>query len=544
MSVRHEPCPKCGSKDNLARWPDGHAFCFGCEYHEPPTQGAIFLTPGSERMSSSEERPFEDGEVVAIKRRGLSQATCEKWNYRVGKASKDGRTIQIANYVKDGRIAAQKIRDNEKKFWTTGKYKNLPLYGQWLWGQGGRKVVVTEGELDALSVSQMQDNRWPVVSLTNGAGGAVDDITRNLEWLESYDEVVLCFDNDEVGLDAVEKVAPLFTPGKCKVAALPLKDASDMLQAGRGDELIRALWDAKEFRPDGIIDGMDVTMEYLLEAPAQGYSTPYPELNEVTNGFRKGEIVLVTAGTGIGKSTIVREIAHHFNSVHGLTTGNVFLEESYRKTVQGYLAIDNNIPLGDLRRNPKDALTETQYKDSMEKLIRNGRTFFYNHFGSLESEVLLSRLNYMAVGLGVDFIFLDHISIVVSGMDSSREGERKDIDKLMTKLRTLVERTGVGVVAISHLSKADGTPHEEGGRVALNDLRGSASLKQIPDCVIAMERDQQGKSKNVATLRVLKNREFGDTGPAGLVIYDRETGRLRHHESTEFPEDEPGDDTY
>jgi twinkle protein len=141
---------------------------------------------------------------------------------------------------------------------------------------------------------------------------------------------------------------------------------------------------------------------------------------------------------------------------------------------------------------------------------------------------LLSKLRYLAVGCKCDFIILDHISIVVSGQESSSEGERKDIDILMTNLRSLVENTGVGVIAIVHLSKPPGVSHEEGGRVTLSHLRGSGSLKQLPDNVVAMERDQQSDTKSdESTIRVLKNREFGELGLADTVVYDRETGRLR-----------------
>lgn len=536
-----EPCPKCGSSDNLNRWPDGHAFCFtpGCGHYEPPG-GATTNTKRSTKVSDKDL--ILGGEYAALPARKLTQATCEKWHYQISTTA-DGRSVQVANYLVNGAVVGQKVRGKGKEFFTTGRFKEVPLYGQWLWGQGGRRVVVTEGEIDAMTVSQLQDHKWPVVSVPNGAAGAAKALARELEWLESFDEVVLMFDNDDAGRAALEECAPLFMPGKCKIATLPLKDANDMLKEGRGGEIIKAIWDAKVYRPDGIIDGRDITIEFLKEKPVFGYSTQYPQLDELLGGIRKGEVTLFTAGTGVGKSTIVRHIGHWFGRTHGLRTFNVFLEESFKKTTQGLLAIDHKVPLGELRRNP-DILTDAQYESTMRELVWNGRTFFLNHFGSLDSKVLLSRMNYMAVSEKVDFILLDHISIVVSGMDSSQEGERKDIDKLMTSLRTLVERTGVGVICIAHLAKADGKSHEEGGRVALNDLRGSAALKQIPDNIIALERDQQGSDANLTTIRVLKNREFGDTGIAGYVKYDRKTGLLLPTDAVadDFPPDEDEDE--
>ncbi len=464
------------------------------------------------------------GEFRALSRRGISEETCRKWNYRVGR--RQGRTVQVANFSPTGTVTFQKVRTADKDFIVTGESKKLgrTLYGAWLWRDSGRMVVVTEGEIDALSVSQVQQNKWPVVSVPTGAQGAAKAVRHNVEWLEKFDKVIFMFDNDEPGRAAAKECAEVLAPGRAFIARLPLKDANEMVQAGRGKELIDSIWGAKVHRPDGIIDGVDITFEDLTGEKVEGYETQYPELNAKLRGIRKGELTLLTAGTGIGKTTLVREIAKHFNDA-GLATGNIFLEESFRKTVQGFIAIDRNVALGDLRQNP-ELITEADYRASLERVIHNGRIFFYNHFGSLESDNLLAKMRYFAVGLQVDFIFLDHISIAISGTESSREGERKDIDRLMTRLRELIEQTGVGVVAICHLVKKDGTPHEEGGRVTLDHLRGSGTLKQIPDNIIAIERDQQGDDPDVATLRVLKNREFGDLGEADTIRYSKRTGRL------------------
>jgi twinkle protein len=122
---------------------------------------------------------------------------------------------------------------------------------------------------------------------------------------------------------------------------------------------------------------------------------------------------------------------------------------------------------------------------------------------------------------------------VISGQESSGEGERKDIDRLMTKLRQLAEKTGVGIIAIVHLRQPEGKPHEEGGRVTLSQLRGSGSLKQLSDNVVAIERNQQGSDPNQSVIRVLKCREFGETGVTDVITYNPITGRLLPGEAVE-----------
>lgn len=463
------------------------------------------------------------GDVQALIKRGITEDTCRKFGYRVGRYR--DKPVQIAPYYnKDGEQVAQKIRFPDKEFTVLGKMKGAQLFGQNLWSAGGKKVVITEGEIDAMSVSQVQGNKWPVVSIPNGAQGSKKALQDNLEWLTSFDEVILMFDMDEPGRQASTECAALFPPGKCKVAVLSAKDPNELLQGGRGQEIINAIWQAQVWRPDGILDGADVTADVLTEA-VSGYSIAcYPRLDEMMGGIREGELTLLTAGSGIGKSTLARELAYFLHQKHGLTIGNIYLEERLKKTAQGYIAIHNNIPLGKLRKDP-DLLTKEKWESSLDSVIRT-RMFFYDHFGSLEADNLLSKIRYMRVALGCNFVILDHISIVVSGSEGSGEGERRDIDRLMTKLRSLVEETGLGLIAIVHLKQPEGKPHEEGGRVTLSQLRGSGALKQLSDNVVAMERDQQGENSDEAIIRLLKCREFGETGEADTIRYDRETGRL------------------
>lgn len=531
-------CPKCGSKDNLGVYADGHAFCFspGCGHREPPKSQQTMnhqLMQSVLAPTSKASQKLLSGSPRELKSRAITLATCQRWGYVCG-ADEQGAPVQIAqHYDQNGNVVAQKLRYEGKDFRVRGDAEKLTLYGMHLWNQGGKALVITEGEHDAHAVDQVFSGSLPVVSVPNGSSSARKFIAKHLEWVSSFEKVIIAFDMDEAGRKAVDEVAPLLPAGKVHIAHLQMKDANDMLMAGRTMELTDAISNAKQFRPDGIISGDDVELDMLLEDPAIGYDTPYPGLNQLLRGIRKGELTLVTAGTGVGKSTIVREIGYHFNVENQLSIGNIFLEESYKKTVQGYIAIDRNLRLGDLRQNPK-GLSKAAYEESLSRCIKNSRTFFYNHFGSLDANNLLAKIDFLAAQ-GVDFILLDHISMVVSGMQSSREGERKDIDILMTKLRQAIEKTGVGVIAICHLVKNDkGTSHEEGGRVTLDDLRGSGTLKQIPDNIIALERNQQGDHPDQADIRVLKNREFGDLGVADRLAYDKDTGRLLPTERQEL----------
>ena len=131
------------------------------------------------------------------------------------------------------------------------------LFGQQSFAAGGKYITVTEGELDALAVNEMFDGKWPAVSLRGGAKSAVKDIKASLEYLETFDNVVICFDSDAAGVEASQAVLQLFSPHKAKVCRLTMKDAGEMLQANKVREFTRCWWDAKAFKPEGVVSFSD-----------------------------------------------------------------------------------------------------------------------------------------------------------------------------------------------------------------------------------------------------------------------------------------------
>jgi twinkle protein len=512
--IKHIPCEECGSSDGNALYTDGHTHCFVCKktvQHGGET---------SEAQPKKQKAGFYVGEYQDLVARKITEDTCRKFSYAVG--SQNGATVQIAPYFnEEGEIVAQKIRGANKQFHIVGSLNDAQLFGAKLWNKG-KKIVVTEGEIDCLTVSQVQGNKWPVVSIPNGAAGAAKAIRRNLEYLNQFDEVIFMFDMDEVGQAAAKECAELLEAGKAKIATLPRKDPNECLKAGCPDEIISAMWNAKTFRPDGVISGSELWDQVSSEEVIESILYPWEGLNKITLGSRKGELVTFTAGSGIGKSAIVREITHHLLT-EGQTVGLLMLEENPKRTALGLMGIELSKPLHISREGVNDA----DLKVAFDNTVGSNRLYLYNHFGSSDLDNLLSRIRYLARGCGCDWIVLDHLSIVVSGIEGG--DERRLIDLTMTMLRTLVEETGIGLFLVSHLKRPEGKSHEEGGKTSLAQLRGSHAIAQLSDMVIGLERDQQGDNPNVTTLRVLKNRFTGQTGEAGQLLYTPETGRLSEH---------------
>jgi twinkle protein len=445
------------------------------------------------------------------------------------KATGKEEPCQVATFRDDaGFPTTQKCRFKDKNFSIRGKNKNIGLYGQHLWRGGGKMVTITEGEIDALSLSQVTGNKWAVVSIPNGAEGAHKSVANSLEWLETFDSVVFMFDNDEPGRKAAEKCSLMLSVGKAKIATLPMKDANEMLMAGKGSELVSAQWGAKPFRPDGVVLGEDLWELVSEEDDTETFPYPWGGMNAKTYGIRLGELVVLTSGTGIGKSSICREIAHHLIT-NDKKVGYLALEESVKQTAKGIIGIELNVPLHIHGKEvPMDKL-----HDAFQATMGTGNCILYDHFGSTDTDHLIGKIRFMVHGMGAKYIFLDHISIMVSGDESG--DERRRIDALMTKLATLTKELNIALIIVSHLKRPPGTAHEDGGQISLAHLRGSGAIGQLAFLVIGFERDQQSEDQaDVTTCRVLKNRFSGETGVNCALEYNHTTGRLleTHRQST------------
>lgn len=513
--IRHESCDNCGSSDGKAVYSDGGTYCFVCE---TSTRGEG-SAPSMEAKKIPAATALLKGELEGVRERGLSEETCRKFGYLTCRlASGIGYAANYRN--SEGLIVAQKIRTANKEFKCIGDAKKMTFFGQHLWSKG-RKLVITEGEIDAMSVSQVQGHKWPTVSLPAGAAGAKRSIKDNWRYLEGFDEIILMFDMDEAGQTAAREIAEMLPLGKAKIATLPCKDANDCLKEGKTADIINAIFQARDYRPDGIVSSLDLRKAITEPDEVSTVTYPYKGLNDITRGLRKGELVTVTAGSGIGKTTLCSEIALHLHK-SGERLGMIMLEESNKQTLRNLIGIhtDNNITV-----NP-DALTKEELESSFDELFTGDKQIYlYDHFGSTDVDIVCSRIMFMHKALGVEWVILDHISILVSGLATG--DERKLIDMAMTKLRTLVQETGIGLILVSHLRRPEGDKgHEDGAKVRLGQLRGSHAIAQLSDICISLGVDPENPNSNARQVHLLKNRFTGQTGFAGTITYNPETGRL------------------
>lgn len=504
------PCASCGSSDACAAYGDGHTKCYSCGAWTP---GGGDTSPQRRQRVSGDLLAYEP---VALTKRGLSEETLRKFRY--GVADYRGDKVQVATYCdQQGTPVAQKVRTAAKDFTIVGDAKGMGLFGQHLWRGEGRRIVVTEGELDCLSVAEATGRTWDVVSLPNGAQSARKALSKALEWLLGYETIVLAFDADEAGWEAVEACVDLFPPGRCAVASYEgYKDSSELLLAENGvKRLSTAMWNAKPYRPDGIVSLADI-MDRVAASPKIGFPYPWKGVTDATYGRRLGEVIGLGAGFGCGKTDLFTSMIAHDVCKLGLTTGVVYLEQSVDETgkrIAGKIA-------GRRFHVPGEG-TPSEIRGALSQ-IPDGKLHLYDNWGALDWQTVKTKIRFMVTSLGVQSVYLDHLTALAAAEDD----ERKGLEKIMADAATMAQSLKFILHFVSHLATPEGKPHEEGGRVMGRHFKGSRAIGYWSHFMFGLERDTQ-KPDTPTTLRCLKDRFTGAAnGRLWGLQYDGRTGLL------------------
>ena len=546
-----QPCPLCTSSDAVGVNEDGSAKCFSCGEFMPNYEQACNGKTMTTLQPTQTKQPdnVTEGSFIALTDRKISQATAQKFGVKAVQDLKGQVIKHFYPYYNGHELSATKCRNSiTKDFFVQGSYNDTGLFGQQLF-KGGKYVTITEGECDAMAAYELLGSKWAVVSIKRGAQGAVRDIKESLEFFDDFENVIVAFDNDKAGKDAAVKVARLFKPGKARILTLPngFKDPNDMLRENRHKDFVESWWSAKVYTPSGVINVTEQREKFHNREKKQSIPYPYEGLNKKLYGLRQGELVTLTGGTGLGKSSVTREIEHWLVKQTQDNVGIIALEEDWRRTIDGILSIEANARLYIDQEREKFSKEEL---DKMFDILYDGenknRVWVHSHFGTNDIDDIFTKLRFMIIGCDCKWVVVDHLHMLVSAV---HEGdERRAIDSIMTRLRSLVEETGAGIILVSHLRRVDGNKgHENGIEVSLSHLRGSNSIGQLSDCVIALERNQQSDDPDEARttrLRVLKSRYTGDVGMAARVIYDAETGRLSELTNEDIEFDNSGDEGF
>lgn len=505
----HQPCPDCGSTDALTINSDGSTKCYACDTFTPSRnkkQRSVVLdkTPSS---------LYYTGEFLPLKERRIKQETAAF--YKVKTDNKG--SICYPLYNKQGEVVASKIRKSitDKEFKITGDFKNSTLFGQQLFGDGGKYITVVEGQDDAMALYQALGSKWPVVSV-HSASSAVKDITSNLDFLESYENVVICFDADEQGKKAAQKVAEKLSPNKAKLVHLNrFKDASDYVINGGTDALRTEWWNQKSFTPAGVVNFADSFDAYQATVTAKLFPLPksFGKLESMLKGgIASGEITTIGALTSIGKTTFINNLVYSFLEESDVRVGYLGLETTVGEIVKSMMTLHANGKELDNAAGVFDSIT---WKD---------RFFILDHLGSLDLDQMISRMRSMIIAFDLDIFILDPIQQALPDLSNDA------VKELMDKLLKLAKQTGVSLVLVSHMRKP---PNDKPHDVSEYDLLGSSAINQVSFNTILLSRDKMGQTdeiKSSTKMQMVKCRRTGQTGEAGWLLYNPNTGRLEDGE--------------
>lgn len=535
----HQPCPDCGSSDGLAIYDNG-TYCFVCKrstkkgldtenesvynskHQASPWTFMGFLDEHNRTYSNNTNNntivkdTMDSYTYEYIPLRGLTKDTLAFYDIKT-KIDSQGKPVSLGFVYPNGAV---KVRNLDKKeFFASGPMSEASCYGTDKFSAGmSKSITITEGEIDAASVYQMLGSKYPAISVRSSAS-ARRDCERDFKYLDSFDQIYLCFDTDEPGQKALQDVARLFDPNKVFVVQLTkFKDANEYLVAGGEKEFTNCWYNARKFLPKGIVSGYK-DIEDILKKQDKGVVAhfPFETLDDIAYGIRFGEIVLFTAQEKIGKTEVMRAIEYHLLKTTDYKIGIIHLEETEKRSVQGLVGYELGTPV----HLPTGTTSLEEQMVAFRKLTKvDGRLHFYTHFGSDDPDSILGVVRYLVAVCGCKFIFLDHITMVVTG--SEGDDERKKLDYISTRLAMMVKELDFTLFLVSHVNDDGKT-------------RGSRNIAKIADLLLHLDRDIESPSeatRNTTTITCRGNRFGGRTGPAGLLQFDPSSYQIKEQKRT------------
>lgn len=517
--VSTEQCPECANEgrdnahDNLTTFQSGVKYCVA-------GHGTLGKIINMEIVNADlEPLLYKDmiyGTYPLQSMRGISPTTYRFYGYQINKE----KQCHIANYFNNaGQIVMQQLRDSDKNFPLLGdhNYKHM-LYGSWLHTPDPRVfITITEGQLDCLSVAEAFDCKYPVVSLPNGASAAALVLQKNLKYLNGFKYVVLAFDNDGPGQDAINACLRLFEPGKLRIVKWRLKDANDLLKADCKAEIRQSVYSAVEYIPAPILTGQAL-IDTLDNYKCKTKPWPWSSANRLIAPIQIPAIYTLAARPGVGKTEFVSEIMRDVIK-NGGKVGIIALEQTIQQVL---LRMTSQITGTDLSRIKNRDLTEDE-KALCHDVAKN--LVIYDHLthGS-NLDTIVDNLPYMTAGLGCEYVIFDNLSYAATSVHAN---ERIGIDKAMTALKDCTVKYNFTLWNVCHLKRDDG---EITDGISVDKIRGSQGVEMFSDYVIGLERNVSAENerlRNTLIAHVLKDRMTGvDTGHSFKMYYNTETRRF------------------
>jgi KaiC/GvpD/RAD55 family RecA-like ATPase len=558
--IRHTSCDKCGSSDGRAVYQDDSSHCFVCEHTIPSEEFKEANQKKPSRVRSSTKKDTEDMEVkpstkpaltpeenteikseTSVKAKGfrsIDDSVYAKFGVRHAFAEDTGEVIeQYYPCTQDGQLVGYKVREVPKNFYSKGRTgADCELFMQFKFNRGGKYVIITEGEIDALSAYQMLAEyteskggifETAVVSPTTGANSH-KQIAGQFRFFDSFENIIISYDNDKAGQTATEQLLKVLPKGKVKIMPMRYKDANEYLEKDKSKEFINDFYEAKKQVPVGVLASSKLYDRIMGQTAVA--KIPFPpfmqKLNELfVGGMPLGHIVNIAADTGIGKTTLVNELIYYwiFNSPH--TVGIVSMELDAGQYGEVLLSrhLEKKLALIESQDEKIAYLSTDRVREKAKELTvkDDGDSRFYlldNRDGTIEE--IQDTVEELVSACGAKVIVLDPLQDILDGLSNEEQAE------FMKWAKGFIKSHGVTFIFINHMRK---TPAGQNGADSEQNIMGSSTIIKSASANILLKRDKMSESeitRNSTEISVTKNRVCGLTGPAGSIYYDNATHTL------------------
>ncbi len=567
-------CPRCkrngrdNSGNNLTIYGEGKgAFCWACKFtilsdEQKAERGLDVEQEYEEDENVSTKDPITDEENKQLKTytatkskgwRGIRDETNVPYGIRYSYDESTGQPDKMfVPTTIEGKLTGYKTREFPKDFshpiGVTGKL--CDLIGQFRYKTGGRTVLIVGGEVDMVSAEQMlwdyQNSkgngdypRVAVVSPSVGESGSAKQIQAQYAFFNSFEKIIIGFDNDAAGKEATESVVAVLPKGRVYVAEWSKKDPNAMLTAGMEKTFISDYYKAKAHVPAGIVGSGELSKLVREEAGSERIEFPpfMAKVNGMTGGgLGLGKICNIGAGSGLGKTVFVDTIIYHliFNSPYRV--GVVSMELNAGQ--YGLSMLSRHI--GTKVSNIVDRHERIEFLNTPEVLEAEKQLYFRedgthrwhlvdDRDGTIEA--LKGVVEQLIVSCECKLIVLDPIQDILDGLTIDEQA------LFLKWQKGMVKSHGVSFININHVRKSGGgnKQNSTGAMIAEEDFAGSSTIFKSAALNILLVRDKMAEDetvRNTTDIYISKNRDNGTTGPAGQCYYDNNTHQL--HDLSEW----------
>lgn len=524
-------------------------FCFSCSakgldaYVENPYNGEQEPEPPKKKTKEeidAEIREIKELGTPEFTYRGIPKEYFKRSKVRLAFSEYDGITPNSLSYPYslNGNLKGYKtILMDKKIMWSVGDIKGADLFNWELAKKKGTKrLYVTEGEIDCLSLEYMLDHmfgqngkyRHAVVSVPHGAGSAAPTLGRMRKEIESlFEEIVLVFDNDDAGIAAVKEVQKVLPNILEAPHSSGIKDANQALESGDYGSFIDFVkWKARKPPIEGVVT-VSQAMERGVIKPEMGLSYPLERVSAVMYGQRFGEATGIAGGIGCGKTVLAHEFSAHNMNFHKEPCFVSLLEEDNIKTCWNIAAKIDSIPYN---RPEVFEANKERYYETMKSL--EDKLFMWNsqanssyRFDLLE---IINAIRFNNAEYGCRFAYIDNMTRITDMMSTADANEF--INRYSSEIANLASELNIHISVFSHLNTPKfGRTHEEGGEVLPAQLTGSRGVIRSFSNIIGFERNKLSETKNNSYISIVKNRDYGDEQKI-KTQYNPSTGRLIEYE--------------